>query len=100
MDALQGIKVVELPGLAPVPFCAQILSHFGADVTFVEVNTSFIFTLLYYLICLQKLNGSTQLTVERQLMDGKKIVQFDFKKDLSKLEELILKSDVLLDPYR
>jgi alpha-methylacyl-CoA racemase len=37
MDALKGIKVIELPGLAPVPFCAQILADFGADVTFVEV---------------------------------------------------------------
>lgn len=38
MDALQGVKVVELPGLAPVPFCGKILADFGADVTFVEVG--------------------------------------------------------------
>lgn len=37
MDTLKGIKVIELPGLAPVPFCAQILADFGAEVTLVEV---------------------------------------------------------------
>lgn len=33
-------------------------------------------------------------------MNGKKTVQFDFKKDIQKLRSLILASDVLLDPYR
>ena len=30
--ALRGIKVVEMAGLAPAPFCGMILSDFGADV--------------------------------------------------------------------
>lgn len=42
MDALKGIKVVELPGLAPVPFCGQILADFGADVTFIEVSQCYV----------------------------------------------------------
>ncbi|KXN70369.1 2-methylacyl-CoA racemase [Conidiobolus coronatus NRRL 28638] len=29
---LEGIKVIELSGLAPVPFCGMILSDFGAEV--------------------------------------------------------------------
>ena len=30
--ALKGLKVIELVGLAPGPFCGQILSDFGAEV--------------------------------------------------------------------
>jgi alpha-methylacyl-CoA racemase len=30
--ALKGFKVLELVGLAPGPFCGQVLSDFGADV--------------------------------------------------------------------
>lgn len=29
---LKGIKVIELAGLAPVPFCGMILADFGATV--------------------------------------------------------------------
>ncbi|KAI6173778.1 Alpha-methylacyl-CoA racemase [Aphelenchoides besseyi] len=82
MDALNGIKVIELPGLAPVPYCAQLLAHFGANVTFVEKK------------------GSSRTPVERQLMEGKTIVALDFEADKLKLRELILNADVLLDPYR
>jgi crotonobetainyl-CoA:carnitine CoA-transferase CaiB-like acyl-CoA transferase len=34
--ALTGIRVVELAGLAPVPFCGMILSDFGARVARVD----------------------------------------------------------------
>jgi len=34
--ALKGIRVVELAGLAPVPFCGMILSDFGANVVRVD----------------------------------------------------------------
>ena len=34
--ALKGIRVVELAGLAPVPFCGMILSDFGASVVRVD----------------------------------------------------------------
>jgi len=30
--ALKGIRVIEMAGLAPAPFCGMILSDFGADV--------------------------------------------------------------------
>ena len=33
---LRGIKVLELAGLAPVPFCGLILADFGADVIRVD----------------------------------------------------------------
>lgn len=34
--ALAGIRVVEMAGLAPAPFCGMILADFGAQVTRVE----------------------------------------------------------------
>lgn len=40
------------------------------------------------------------MPVERKMMENKKQISLDFKKDWSKLRELILASDVLLDPYR
>ena len=33
---LKGVKVLELGGLAPVPFCGTILSDFGADVVRID----------------------------------------------------------------
>ena len=40
--ALKGIKVIELVGLAPAPFCGMILSDFGASVLRVD-NVSLFF---------------------------------------------------------
>ena len=34
--ALKGIRVIEMAGLAPSPFCGRILSDFGADVIRVD----------------------------------------------------------------
>lgn len=34
--ALKGIKVIEIAGLAPGPFCGMIFSDFGANVIRVE----------------------------------------------------------------
>ena len=39
--ALRGVKVIEMAGLAPVPFCGMILSDFGAQVNkFITVSNS------------------------------------------------------------
>ena len=37
--ALQGLKVLELSGLAPAPMCAMILSDFGAQVNIIQRNS-------------------------------------------------------------
>lgn len=34
--ALKGLKVIEIAGLAPGPFCGMIFSDFGANVIRVE----------------------------------------------------------------
>ena len=36
MRPLNGIKIVEMAGLAPSPYCGMILSDFGADVVIVD----------------------------------------------------------------
>lgn len=33
---LQGVRVIELEGLAPVPHCGMVLADFGASVTVIE----------------------------------------------------------------
>jgi hypothetical protein len=55
--ALRGLRVVEMAGLAPAPFCGMVLADFGASVTRVvkvsltrrEVNE--IFKCLLTLVC-------------------------------------------------
>lgn len=34
--ALKGLKVIEMAGLAPAPFCGMILADFGANVIRVD----------------------------------------------------------------
>jgi len=36
MMALKGLKVIEMAGLAPAPFCGMILADFGARVIRVD----------------------------------------------------------------
>ena len=36
MMALKGLKVIEMAGLAPAPFCGMMLADFGADVVRVD----------------------------------------------------------------
>ena len=36
MRPLDGIKVIEMAGLAPSPYCGMILSDFGSDVVIVD----------------------------------------------------------------
>lgn len=33
---LKGIRVLEMAGLAPAPFCGKILADFGAQVTIID----------------------------------------------------------------
>lgn len=46
--ALKGIKVLELAGLAPAPFCGMILADFGASV--IRVDRVSFFKIFFYLI--------------------------------------------------
>lgn len=80
--ALAGIRVLELAGLAPAPFCGMILSDFGASVIRVDRTRA----------------GMAVDTQGR----GKRSVAINLKTaaGVSLLKKLCLQSDVVLEPYR
>jgi len=82
--ALRKLKIVELAGLAPVPFCGMLLANYGAQVIRVDRPETF-----------------NTMTMDK-LCRGKKSICIDTKSNLGKqvLFDLISDSDVLLDPYR
>ncbi|KAJ6647502.1 Alpha-methylacyl-CoA racemase [Pseudolycoriella hygida] len=79
--ALKGIRVLELAGLAPGPYCGMILSDFGASVTRIDrtVNNR--------LDCLG--NGKTTLPLNLKSTKAQTI-----------LRKLVKKSDVIIEPFR
>ncbi|KHN74153.1 CaiB/baiF CoA-transferase family protein [Toxocara canis] len=79
---LEGVKVVELAGLAPVPFCGLVLADFGAQVTVIK-------------------KGGDEL-LEQRMTRGKrqKVVNLKSAEGLKEVREMCLTHDVLLDPYR
>jgi len=46
MMALKGLKVIEMAGLAPAPFCGMILADFGANVVRVDRVIYFVLSAL------------------------------------------------------
>jgi alpha-methylacyl-CoA racemase len=82
---LEGLKVIELSGLAPVPFCGMILSDFGAEVIRIDPH-----------------GIQRSLPVVDVLVRGKKSIAININTPKGKqvLLNLLKKSDILLDPYR
>jgi len=80
--ALKGIRVVELAGLAPAPFCGMILSDFGANVIRVD-----------------KAKGSVDID---RLDRGKRSIALDLKHASGQaiVHKLCSKADVLIEPFR
>ncbi|XP_019745646.1 alpha-methylacyl-CoA racemase [Hippocampus comes] len=80
--ALAGVRVVELAGLAPAPFCGMILADFGANVVRVDRTKA----------------GASMDTQAR----GKRSVAINLKtsEGVSLLRKLCVQSDVVLEPYR
>ena len=81
MSALEGIRVIEMAGLAPAPFCGMILADFGADVVRVDRIGA----------------GSVD-----QLARGKRSVAVNLKspEGVKTVLRLAERADVLLEPYR
>eukprot|EP01095_Lingulamoeba_sp_RSL-Kostka_P017755 TRINITY_DN9434_c0_g1_i1.p1 TRINITY_DN9434_c0_g1~~TRINITY_DN9434_c0_g1_i1.p1 ORF type:complete len:403 (-),score=130.79 TRINITY_DN9434_c0_g1_i1:170-1378(-) len=79
--ALRGIKVLEIAGLAPVPFCGMLLADFGADVIRVD----------------RVVPMSTD-----QLSRGKRSIAINLKSEegVELLKEMCKKVDVLIEPFR
>lgn len=79
--ALKGIRVVEMAGLAPAPYCGMILADFGAKVIRVDRPNA------------QDLD---------RLARGKQSVIVDLKKEKGPdvVKRLCHSADVILEPYR
>lgn len=80
--ALKGIRVLEMAGLAPAPFCGMLLRDFGASVIRID-------------------RPEPQLDADR-LGRGKRSIMIDLgkKKGADLLLKMAKKSDVLLEGYR
>uniref|UniRef100_A0A8D2CPY7 Alpha-methylacyl-CoA racemase n=1 Tax=Sciurus vulgaris TaxID=55149 RepID=A0A8D2CPY7_SCIVU len=80
--ALQGVRVVELAGLAPGPFCGMVLADFGAQVLRVD-----------------RVGSPGDLS---RLARGKRSLALDLKRahGAAVLRRLCARADVLLEPFR
>ena len=81
MGALSGIKVIEMAGLAPAPYCGLILADFGADVVRVD-----------------RIGAGSMDPLARV----KRSVSVNLKdpKGVDTVLRLVEKADVLLEPFR
>lgn len=79
--ALAGVRVIELAGLAPAPFCGMILADFGAKVIRVDRTKA----------PSMDVQGRGKLSVAINLKTSEGV---------SLLRKLCAQSDVVLEPYR
>ncbi|MCF8119838.1 MAG: CoA transferase, partial [Deltaproteobacteria bacterium] len=89
MRPLQGIKVIEMAGLAPSPYCGMLLSDFGAEVVVVDR--------------LSKGRPEIPNVMNKNPFDrGKESVQINLKSDegVEIVKRMMRDSDVLVEPYR
>lgn len=89
MRPLDGIKVIEMAGLAPSPYCGMLLADFGADVTVVDRLSK----------------GAPEIPnmMEKNPFDrGKRSVRVNLKSDggVEIVTRMIRNADVLVEPYR
>ena len=89
MRPLDGIKVVEMAGLAPSPYCGMILADFGADIVIVDR--------------LSKGGPELPNIMAKNPFDrGKRSMRVNLKtgQGVAIAQRMIQASDVLLEPYR
>ncbi len=89
MRPLDGIRVIEMAGLAPSPYCGMILSDFGADVVIVDR--------------LSKGGPEIPNIMSRNPFNrGKRSMRINLKTDqgVAIVKDMIRGSDVLIEPYR
>lgn len=89
MRPLDGIKVIEMAGLAPSPYCGMLLADFGADVVIVDRLSK----------------GAPEIPniMEKNPFDrGKRSMRVNLKSEqgIDIVKRMIGNSDVLVEPYR
>lgn len=80
---LQGIRVLELAGLGPAPFCCMLLSDMGADVVRIDRP------------------GTTYIPADVEAR-GRSSLQLDLKSEAGKQQalQLIAQADILIEGFR
>jgi alpha-methylacyl-CoA racemase len=89
MRPLDGIRVIEMAGLAPSPYCGMILADFGADVVVVDRLST----------------GAPEipnLMAKNPFDRGKRSMRINLKtkEGIAVVRQMIQHYDVLLEPYR
>jgi len=89
MRPLDGIKVIEMAGLAPVPYCGMILADFGADVVVVDR-------------VIKHMAEIPNAMPKNPLDRGKRTMRVDLKSEdgVAILKKMIQDADVLVEPFR
>jgi len=89
MRPLDGIRVLEMAGLAPSPFCGMLLADFGADVVVVDRLS-------------QGGPEIPNLMPKNPFDRGKRSMRINLKTEQGPalVRKMIQKSDVLIEPYR
>ena len=87
MDILSGLKIIEIQGIGPAPFCGMHLADMGAEVIVVERPGPPAFGDL----------GDSTITKR-----GKKVIKLNLKDsgDIAQLKDLIRKADGLIEGMR
>ena len=89
MRPLDGIRVIEMAGLAPSPYCGMILADFGAEVVVVDrLSTA--------------APETPNLMAKNPFDRGKRSMRVNLKtkEGIAVLRKMIQRYDVLLEPYR
>lgn len=82
---LHGLKVLELAGIGPGPFCAMLLADLGADVVRID----------------RPGGGVAAVRPRLDLLNrGKRSVALDLKEDVETALRLVEKADVLIEGFR
>ncbi len=85
MGPLKGLRVVELAGIGPGPFCAMFLADLGADVVRID----------------RPAGGIVATEYKKDLLNrGKRSVSLDLKTQAAEALRLIEKADVLIEGFR
>jgi alpha-methylacyl-CoA racemase len=82
---LSGLRVIELAGIGPGPFCAMFLADLGADVVRIDRPNG----------------GTAAVEYKLDLLNrGKRSVALDLKTESATAMQLIEKADVLIEGFR
>jgi len=86
---LDGVKVIEMAGLAPSPYCGMLLADFGADVVVVDRPS-------------KGMPEIPNLMAKNPFDRGKRFIRVNLKtKDgVDIVKKMMERYDVLIEPYR